>query len=230
MRYVILADIHSNLAAFQAVLTDMNIRGKFDEIWCLGDVVGYGPEPHACIELLRSYKHICIAGNHDWAAVGKINISDFNPDAAQACLWTAQQLNAQDIDYLQNLPVRGELGSKIRQAIIAKPGWHLIAADYSQIDLRALAHISQDPELIDAFRRDEDIHTVTASRVFNVPPDEVTATMRRAAKTINFGIIYGMSDYGLEQATDFSREEASQFIVSYFQKYPKVKEYIENKG
>ncbi len=128
---------------------------------------------------------------------------------------------------LQNLPIRGELGSKVRQAIIAQPGWYLISADYSQIDLRALAHISQDPELIATFIRDEDVHTATASRLFNIQPDEVTSAMRRVAKTVNFGVIYGMSDYGLEQATDFSREEASQFITSYFEKYPKVKEYIE---
>jgi len=128
---------------------------------------------------------------------------------------------------LQNIPVRGELGEKIRQAIIARPGWYLLSADYSQIDLRALAHISRDPELIATFLRDEDVHTATASRVFNVSADDVTPAMRRAAKTINFGVIYGMSDYGLEQATDFSREEAGQFITSYFEKYPKVKEYIE---
>jgi len=128
---------------------------------------------------------------------------------------------------MQNIPVRSELGGKIRQAIIAQPGWQLLSADYSQIDLRALAHISQDPELIATFLRDEDIHAATASRVFNVSPDKVTPEMRRVAKTVNFGVIYGMSDYGLEQATSFSREEAAQFISAYFEKYPRVKEYIE---
>ena len=128
---------------------------------------------------------------------------------------------------LQNIPIRSELGGKIRQAIIAQPGWYLLSADYSQIDLRALAHISQDPELVDTFLRDEDVHTFIASRVFNVPPDEVTPDMRRVAKTVNFGVIYGMSDYGLEQATDFSREEAARFIASYFEKYPGVQGYIE---
>jgi len=129
---------------------------------------------------------------------------------------------------MQNIPIRSELGGKIRQAIIAQPGWQLLSADYSQIDLRALAHISKDPELIATFLRDEDVHTATASRVFNVPPDKVTSEMRRVAKTVNFGVIYGMSDYGLEQATSFSREEAAQFISAYFEKYRKVKEYIEN--
>jgi DNA polymerase-1 len=139
---------------------------------------------------------------------------------------TTGRLSSSDPN-LQNLPIRGEIGSKVRQAIIAEPGWYLISADYSQIDLRALAHISQDPELIATFLRDEDVHTATASRLFNVAEEEVTSAMRRLAKTVNFGVIYGMSDYGLEQATDFSREEAAQFIISYFEKYPKVKDYIE---
>ncbi|MBM4446603.1 MAG: DNA polymerase I [Chloroflexi bacterium] len=128
---------------------------------------------------------------------------------------------------MQNIPIRSELGGRIRQAIIAQPGWYLLSADYSQIDLRALAHISQDQELIATFLRDEDVHTATASRVFNVPTDKVIPEMRRVAKTVNFGVIYGMSDYGLEQATSFSREEAAQFISAYFEKYPRVKEYIE---
>jgi DNA polymerase-1 len=129
---------------------------------------------------------------------------------------------------LQNLPIRGETGSKIRQAIIAQPGWLLLSADYSQIDLRALAHISQDAELIATFQRDEDVHTHTASEVFGVPDSEVTTKMRRAAKTINFGVIYGMSGYGLQQATDLTREEAELFISTYFTRYPGVKNYIEN--
>ncbi|MCX6006662.1 MAG: DNA polymerase, partial [Chloroflexi bacterium] len=113
-------------------------------------------------------------------------------------------------------------------AIIAQPGWLLLSADYSQIDLRALAHISQDQELIATFQRDEDVHTHTASEVFGVPDSEVTPQMRRAAKTINFGVIYGMSGYGLQQATDLTREEAELFISTYFKRYPGVKNYIEN--
>lgn len=105
MRCAILGDIHSNLTAFQAVLEDAKARGGFDEIWCLGDIVGYGPEPHQCLELLRQFSHICVAGNHDWAAIGKIDTSDFNPVAAQACQWTAQQLTDEDIRYLDSLPL-----------------------------------------------------------------------------------------------------------------------------
>ncbi|MFO7773642.1 MAG: DNA polymerase I [Dehalococcoidia bacterium] len=128
---------------------------------------------------------------------------------------------------LQNIPIRGEIGKKIRKAIIAPAGTYLLSADYSQIDLRALAHLSQDPGLIESFAQDEDIHALTASSIFGIPTDEVTPEMRRNAKTVNFGVVYGMSDYGLEQATSFSREEASRFIALYFEKYPKVKEYLE---
>jgi DNA polymerase-1 len=129
---------------------------------------------------------------------------------------------------LQNIPVRGEMGKEVRQAFIAPKGSYLLSADYSQIDLRALAHLSQDKSLLDAFRHDEDIHSATAAQVFGVDPGKVTPEMRRTAKTVNFGVIYGMSDYGLEQATGLSREEAAAFITAYFEKYPGVKQYLES--
>jgi diadenosine tetraphosphatase ApaH/serine/threonine PP2A family protein phosphatase len=105
MLYAIIADIHANLEAFTAVLEDMERRGKIAEIWCLGDVVGYGPDPHQCLELLRQHKHVCVAGNHDWAAVGKVDTVNFNPDAAIACHWTTEQLTPEDTEYLENLPL-----------------------------------------------------------------------------------------------------------------------------
>jgi len=110
MRYAILADIHGNLDAFQSVLQDIENRGGVDEIWCLGDVVGYGPEPSACLALLRQYPHVCVAGNHDWAAVGMIDTADFNPDAAAACRWTAGQLSGSDKEYLRNLALTATRG------------------------------------------------------------------------------------------------------------------------
>ncbi len=110
MRYAILADIHGNLEAFQSVLQDIDGRGGVDELWCLGDVVGYGPEPSACLTLLRKYPHICVAGNHDWAAVGKVDTADFNPDADVACKWTAGQLISTDKEYLLNLPLMATSG------------------------------------------------------------------------------------------------------------------------
>jgi DNA polymerase-1 len=128
---------------------------------------------------------------------------------------------------LQNIPIRGELGKEIRKAFVAPAGTCLLGADYSQIDLRVLAHLSQDPHLLEAFNRDEDIHAATAAQLFSVETAEVTSDMRRLAKTVNFGVIYGMSEYGLEQATELSREEASRFIAGYFEKYAAVKLYLE---
>jgi len=110
MRYAIVADIHANLAAFTAVLEDIARRGGVEELWCLGDVVGYGPDPHRCLELLRQHKHICVAGNHDWAAIGKIDTTYFNPAAAAACHWTARQLGPEDVQYLESLPLILEQG------------------------------------------------------------------------------------------------------------------------
>jgi DNA polymerase-1 len=129
---------------------------------------------------------------------------------------------------LQNIPVRGEQGRQIREAFVAPSGSCLLGADYSQIDLRVLAHFSQDENLLNAFQRDEDIHAATAAQLFGVTTSEVTPDMRRLAKTVNFGVIYGMSEYGLEQATELSREEAAKFIEAYFEKYPGVKQYLES--
>ena len=128
---------------------------------------------------------------------------------------------------LQNLPIRTDLGRTIRAAVVAPQGWLLLSADYSQIDLRALAHLSQDETLKTAFLNDEDIHTTTASKVFGVPPEKVTGDMRRTAKVVNFGVIYGMSEYGLEQATELSRAEAGRFIKAYFEQYPGVLQWLE---
>jgi DNA polymerase I len=126
---------------------------------------------------------------------------------------------------LQNIPIRSELGGQIRQAFIPEPGWLLVAADYSQIELRLLAHFSGDEALRRAFAEDRDIHALVAAQVFSVDQKDVTADMRRTAKTINFGIIYGMSAFGLAQRLEISKEEATTFIDAYFAKYPKVLAY-----
>jgi len=134
MRYAILADIHSNLAAFEAVLKDADSRGGFDKIWCLGDVVGYGPDPHECIERLRQFKPVCIAGNHDWAAIGKMDTSEFNPVAAIAAHWTAEQLTAEDKDYLLDLPlILHENGFTLAHGSPREPIWeYLLSTDVAQ--------------------------------------------------------------------------------------------------
>ncbi|KAB2334194.1 DNA polymerase I [Bacillus mesophilum] len=130
---------------------------------------------------------------------------------------------------LQNIPIRLEEGRKIRQAFIpSEQDWVIFAADYSQIELRVLAHIADDEKLISAFREDLDIHTKTAMEVFHVEAEDVTSNMRRHAKAVNFGIVYGISDYGLSQSLGITRKEAGQFIERYLESYPGVKQYMED--
>jgi DNA polymerase-1 len=126
---------------------------------------------------------------------------------------------------LQNIPIRSEEGGRIRQAFIPEPGWILLTADYSQIELRLLAHFCGDEVLQRAFADDHDIHTIVAAQVFGVPEQEVTSLMRGRAKTINFGIIYGMSAFGLARRLEISKDEAAKFIREYFARYPRVLEY-----
>jgi DNA polymerase I len=128
---------------------------------------------------------------------------------------------------LQNIPIRTELGRGIRAAFIAEPGHVLLTADYSQIELRLLAHFSRDPLLVEAYRRGDDIHTLTASQVFGVPPLMVTPEHRRAAKVVNFGIVYGLSPFGLSQNLGIEPAEAKQFIANYFEKYKGVRAFID---
>jgi len=128
---------------------------------------------------------------------------------------------------LQNIPVRTELGRGIRAAFIAEPGHVLFTADYSQIELRLLAHFSRDPILVEAYRRGDDIHTLTASQVFGVPPLMVTPDHRRQAKVVNFGIVYGLSAFGLSQQLGIEPGEAKQFITNYFEKYKGVRAFID---
>lgn len=128
---------------------------------------------------------------------------------------------------LQNIPVRTEEGRQIRQAFIpGQKGWKLLSADYSQIELRVLAHFSQDPHLCQAFAQDEDIHARVASEIYGVPLSEVTPEMRRKAKAVNFGVIYGQSPYGLAQQLRIPQEEAAQFIDAYFAKYPTIERFM----
>lgn len=129
---------------------------------------------------------------------------------------------------LQNIPIKVEEGRSIRKAFVPEPGWVYLSADYSQIELRLLAHFSRDENLIEAFRRGEDIHRRTASQIFQVPLDLVSEQMRREAKIINFGIIYGMSPYGLARQLDIETSVAKAYIEQYFEQYKGVKAYIEN--
>ena len=128
---------------------------------------------------------------------------------------------------LQNIPIRSELGRKIRHAFIAEKGNRLVAADYSQIELRILAHVTRDPHLIEAFAAGEDIHRATASRVLGKPQEEVNDDERAMAKMVNFGIAYGMGDFGLATRAGISRDAAKAFIAGYFERYPGIKRYID---
>ena len=129
---------------------------------------------------------------------------------------------------LQNIPVRSEEGREIRKAFIAKEDWLLLDADYSQIELRVLAHMSGDPAMKDAFIKGQDIHTRTAAEVNNVPFEMVTPAMRRSAKAVNFGIVYGISGFGLARNIGVSLREADAYIATYFERYPLVKAFMED--
>ncbi len=153
---------------------------------------------------------------------GKVHTS-FNQAVAATGRLSSQNPN------LQNIPIRTDLGREIRKAFIPKDGDHvLLSADYSQIELRIIAHISKDPAMIEAFKSGVDIHTATASKVWGVPIDEVDKEMRRKAKTVNFGIIYGISAFGLSQRVQISRSEAKEIIDNYFIQFPGIKSYMDN--
>jgi DNA polymerase-1 len=154
------------------------------------------------------------------AADGRVHTS-FNQAVA-----ATGRLSSSDPN-LQNIPIRTELGREIRKAFIAEEGNVLLAADYSQVELRILAHISQDPDLIETFQRGADIHRATASKMFNVPEDQLTHDQRRAAKTINFGVLYGMSAFRLSNELNIPTSQAKDFIDAYFGRYPKIQEYLD---
>ncbi|PYQ51760.1 MAG: DNA polymerase I [Acidobacteria bacterium] len=157
-------------------------------------------------QLVRTDGRVHTSFNQAVAATGRLSSSDPN---------------------LQNIPIRTELGREIRKAFIAEEGNVLLAADYSQVELRILAHITQDASLIETFRKGTDIHRATASQIFNVPESQVTVDQRRAMKTINFGVLYGMSAFRLSNELNISGAQAKDFIEAYFARYPKIQEYLD---
>ena len=128
MRHLIISDIHANLTAFQTVLEDAGeLHENFDDVWCLGDVVGYGPDPNECCELLRQFPHLCLAGNHDWAALGRLDVRTFNADARKAVAWTQQALTPENRQYLEDLPISFVLGDyTLVHASPREPVWEYI--------------------------------------------------------------------------------------------------------
>jgi DNA polymerase I len=129
---------------------------------------------------------------------------------------------------LQNIPVRSEVGMRIRRGFVARPGWVILAADYSQVELRILAHITQDEALLEAFRQGQDIHRATAAAVFGVPLEEVTFKQRQFAKNVNFGIIYGMGPYRLARESELTLAEAERYIKGYFERFPGIRDYLDS--
>jgi DNA polymerase-1 len=153
-------------------------------------------------------------------ATGRLHTS-FNPAGAATGRLSSSNPN------LQNIPIRTELGREIRAAFIPRQGWKLLVADYSQIELRLLAHMSRDPVLGDAFRKGEDIHTRTAAEVFGVPPIMISPDLRRRAKAVNFGIVYGLSAFGLAGQLGIPQSEAQVYIQNYFARYAGVRKFID---
>jgi len=154
------------------------------------------------------------------AATGRVHTSSHQAVAATG------RLSSTDPN-LQNIPIRSPEGRRIRQAFIAPDGWLLLAADYSQIELRIMAHLSEDAGLLRAFAADQDIHRATAAEVFGVPPEQVSGDQRRSAKAINFGLIYGMSAFGLARQLGIERGAAAKYVELYFARYPGVRRYMD---
>jgi DNA polymerase-1 len=203
-------------------------RGKSGHYSTAADVLEKIRDKHPVVELILEHRQISkLKGTYVDALpelvnprTGRVHTS-FNQTGSVTGRFSSSNPN------LQNIPIRTELGREIRHAFVAKEGWLLLAADYSQVELRVLAHISGDPAMLAAFARGEDIHASTAAAIYGVPLDEVTPDQRRVAKMTNFAISYGVTGFGLSERTELTPEEAEVFIQTYFRTYPKIKEYID---
>ncbi|RSK28124.1 DNA polymerase I [Bacillus sp. HMF5848] len=194
------------------------------------DVLEKLADKHEIIEIILHYRQLGKLQSTYIEGLLKVVHNDTNKVHTRfnQALTQTGRLSSTDPN-LQNIPIRLEEGRKIRQAFIpSEDEWVIFAADYSQIELRVLAHIANDPKLVEAFQNDMDIHTKTAMDVFHVKADDVTSNMRRQAKAVNFGIVYGISDYGLSQSLGITRKEAGQFIERYLDSFPGVKDYMDS--
>lgn len=194
------------------------------------DVLEKLQSKHEIVKHILSYRTLAkLQSTYIEGLTKEVHIADSKVHTRfQQALTSTGRLSSTDPN-LQNIPIRLEEGRKIRQAFVpSKKDWVLFAADYSQIELRVLAHMCEDPALVEAFKQGMDIHTRTAMDVFGVEAEEVTSNMRRTAKAVNFGIVYGISDYGLSQNLDITRKEAALFIENYLQSFPGVKKYMDS--
>jgi DNA polymerase-1 len=184
---------------------------------------------HPVIELILRYRQLTkLKSTYVDALPALVNPNTGRVHTSYNQLGSATGRLSSNEPNLQNIPTRTEEGRAIRRGFVAQPGYVFIAADYSQIELRVLAHITQDPNLLQAFAEDQDIHAATAAQLFNVPVEQVSKDQRRIAKTTVFGVIYGISAFGLAARTDLSRSEAQQLIDALFERFPKVRDYIDN--
>ena len=191
------------------------------------DVLTGLAEAHPVVKYVLEWRHYAkllgtyVTGMQPLVSRGKIH-TEFNQ-----CVTATGRLSSMNPN-LQNIPVRGEEAKDVKSAFVASEGCVLVSADYSQIELRMLAHLSGDEKLIEAYNNSEDIHALTASRILGIPQSEVTPAQRRDAKAVNFGIIYGMSDYGLSENISVPVYKAKEFIEKYFATYPQVREYMDS--
>jgi len=204
-------------------------RGKSGYYSTAADILEKIRDKHPVVELILEHRQLSkLKGTYVDALPALINPdtgrvhTSFNQTGSATGRFSSSNPN------LQNIPIRTELGREIRRAFVAAEGCLLLAADYSQVELRVLAHISRDPAMLAAFSRDEDIHASTAAAIYGVPLQEVTPAQRRVAKMTNFAISYGVTGYGLSDRTGLTQEEAEAFIESYFRTYPKIKQYVED--
>jgi len=203
-------------------------RGKSGQYSTAADVLEKLRDDHPVVALILEHRQLGkLKGTYVDALpvlvnprTGRVHTS-FNQTGSATGRFSSSNPN------LQNIPIRTELGRQIRRAFVAEDGWLLLAVDYSQVELRILAHISQDPTMLSAFSRGEDIHASTAAAIYDVPLDEVTREQRGMAKTTNFAISYGVTAFGLAERTGMTPEDAGAFIETYFQTYPKIKEYVD---
>ncbi len=185
-------------------------------------------DTHPAIPLLLEYRHLAKLNGTYIEGLTKLIGRDGRIHTWFDQTGTATGRISSSEPNLQNIPVRTPLGREIRRAFVARDGWALVDADYSQIELRLLAHLSKDPGMTEAFLLGQDIHTRTAAEVYGVPMDQVTSAMRSASKAVNFGIVYGISDFGLARNIGVSRAEAADFIKRYFARYPGVRRYMDD--
>ncbi len=203
-------------------------RGKSGHYSTAADVLEKIRDKHPVIGLILEHRQLSkLQGTYVGALPELVNPRTGRLHTSYNQAGTATGRVSSSNPNLQNIPIRTELGRQIRRAFVAEEGWLLLAADYSQVELRVLAHISGDPAMLEAFRRGEDIHASTAASIYGVPLDRVTPEQRRVAKMTNFAISYGVTGYGLAERTGLTPEEAQKLIETYFATYPRVREYIE---